>query len=254
MNAKNRDANLYSDWPHYLRDDPSFPHSERSNRHLRRNRKRIVEAVTALFTVDPRLELDDLVVSLAGCHHLSQRTVSDHIINRTGFYMRPKHGDCLGRVSLKRPTIPMPGDFHTTESRDFPNVTPLQLAPITCGRSLSPACLSRINLVGGRLLRYPIVTHLRDDAGERLCPCESGPALEAAANHDGTCNVKVRFCPNCARVALAPIVELVQSRCADDPLLNAILSFTTTLEEDLHILAPAPVELAVYVGKSGGAR
>ena len=102
MNANNRDANLHSDWSHYLRDDPSFPHSERSNRHLRRNRKRIVEAVTALFTVDPRLELDDLVVSLAGCHHLSQRIVSDHIINRTGFYMRPKHGDCLGRISLKR--------------------------------------------------------------------------------------------------------------------------------------------------------
>lgn len=98
------------------------------------------------------------------------------------------------------------------------------------------------------------LTHLLNDAGERLCPYESGPALDAAAILDGTCNVKVRFCPNCARVALAPIVELVQSRCADDPLLNAILSFTTTLEEDLHILAPAPVELAVYVGKSGGAR
>ena len=31
-------------------------------------------------------------------------------------------------------------------------------------------------------------------------------------------------------------------------------SFITNLEEDLHILAPALVELAVYVGKSGGAR
>ena len=68
MNANNRDANLHSDWPHYLRDVPCLPHSERSNRHLRRNRKRIVEAVTALFTVDPGLELDDLVVSIAGCH------------------------------------------------------------------------------------------------------------------------------------------------------------------------------------------
>ena len=102
MNANNRDANLHSDCPHYLRDVPCLPHSERSNRHLRRNRKRIVEAVTALFTVDPSLLLDDLVVSLAGCHHLSQRTVSDHIINHTGFYTRPKQSPCLGRFSLKR--------------------------------------------------------------------------------------------------------------------------------------------------------
>ena len=89
--------------------------------------------------------------------------------NHTGLYTGPKHGDCLGRFSLTGLTLPKPSDFHTTESRDFLNVTPWQLPPITCGRRLSR-------------------------------------------------------------------------------------SFTTTLEEDLHILAPALVELAVYVGKSGGAR
>ena len=65
--------------------------------------------------------------------------------NPTGLYTRPKHGDCLGRFSLTGPTLPKPSDSHTTESRDFSNVTPWQLPPITCGRRLS-----RFNLVARR--------------------------------------------------------------------------------------------------------
>ena len=68
--------------------------------------------------------------------------------NKAHVRTRPKHVDCLGRFSLG-PTIPIHGDLHTAESRDFPYVTPLQHALIACGRSLSPARLSRINLVAG---------------------------------------------------------------------------------------------------------
>ena len=154
----NRDDNKVPDQLDDLHDDPSLPDALRANRQYRRNAKRIREFIEALFTVEDLLDYGKIVVSLAGCHHLSQRTVSDHIINRTGFYTRPKQSPCLGRISLKGPTTPTPGDFHTTESPDFPNVTPWQLAPITCGRSLSPARLSRVNLVAGRLLRSWVKT------------------------------------------------------------------------------------------------
>ena len=228
--------------PTPLVHDPSLPDSLRANRHLQRNRKGVIEAVQDLFGVSPARPNDDLVES-----HLSVGSPTK---------TRPKHGDCLGRMSLKRPTIPMPGDFHTTESRDFPNVTPLQLAPIACGRSLSPARLSRINLVAGRLLRYPIVTHLLDDAGERLCCVQECPTAPAPALLDGTCAADVRYCGSCARAVLTPIVQLVQSRCGDDALLDATLALTMTPPDEaaavLRILCPAMVELNAYVEQIGG--
>ena len=112
----------------------------------------------------------------------------------------------------------MTDDFHTTESRDFPNVTPLQLAPITCGRSLSPARLSRINLVAGRLLRYPIVTHLLDDAGECLCCVQDSPTAQAPALLHGTCAADVRYFGSCSPTALVPIIQSIQARCDSAPI------------------------------------
>ena len=237
MTAKKRDVKEDFDQFEDLHDDPSLPDPLRANRQYRRNAKRIREFIEAFFTVKDLLDYGKLVVSLAGCHHLSQRTISDHIINRTGFYTRPKHRDCLGRFSLG-PTIPMPGDFHTTESRDFPNVTPLQLAPITCGR--------RLSLVAGCLLRYPIVTYLLDAAGERLCCVQDSPTAQAPALLEGTC----------ARAVLMPSILGVQARCGDDPLLDTVLTLTNTLPDHasavLRIMSPAVVELDGYVEQIGG--
>ena len=195
--------------PTPLVHDPSLPDSLRANRDLQRNRKGVIEAVQDLFGASPARPNDDLVES-----HLSVGLPTK---------TRPKHRDGLARVFLTGRTIPTRGNLHTTQSRDFPNVTPLQLPPITCGRRLS-----RNNLVAGRLLRYPIVTHLLDDAGERLCCVQDGPTAPAPALLDGTCAADMRYCGSCARAVLTPIVQREQSRCGDDALLDATLALTTT--------------------------
>ena len=48
------------------------------------------------------------------------------------------------------------------------------------------------------------VTHLLDDAGHRLCCTQDGPAVAASALLQDTCAEDVRYCPSCARAALAP--------------------------------------------------
>ena len=213
--------------PTPLVHDPSLPDSLRANRDLQRNRKGVIEAVQDLFGASPARPNDDLVES-----HLSVGSPTK---------TRPKHRDGLARVFLTGRTIPTRGNLHTTQSRDFPNVTPLQLPPITCGRRLS-----RNNLVAGRLLRYPIVTHLLDDAGERLCCVQDSPTAQAPALLDGTCAADV----------LMPSILGIQARCGDDPLLDTILTLTNTLPDHaaavLRILSPALVELDGYVEQIGG--
>lgn len=64
--------------PHF--DDPTQPQSRWANAHLRRNRQRVREAVEALFTIEPRLEMEQLVLSLAGRLQLHPITVRTHIL------------------------------------------------------------------------------------------------------------------------------------------------------------------------------
>ena len=97
----------------------------------------------------------------------------------------------------------------------------------------------------------PQVTHLLDDAGDRLCCCEDSPAVAAPALLDADPAAGVVFCPSCARAVLATVVELAQSRCGDDPLLNIIHALTTAPDADeaavLRLMAPSVTALADYM-------
>ena len=99
-----------------------------------------------------------------------------------------------------------------------------------------------------------VATHLLDAAGHRLCCVQDGPTTPASALLDGT--YAGVYCPNCARAVLTPIVELAQSRCGSDPLLDTILALTVTPPDHtaalLRILCPALVELDAYVEQVGG--
>lgn len=101
----------------------------------------------------------------------------------------------------------------------------------------------------------PIVTHLLV-AGDRFCCAEDGPAVEEAALLDADRTAGVVFCPQCARAALIPIVELAQSRSAGDQLLDSIAFFTKTPPEMeaavLRVLAPALAALEDHVGQIAG--
>ena len=96
-----------------------------------------------------------------------------------------------------------------------------------------------------------VVTHLLDVAGDRLCCREDGPAVTASALLDDQCAAGVVICPSCARAVLAPIVEIAQSRCSGDPLLDAIHALTTTPPDEeaavLRLMAPALTALVDYV-------
>ena len=100
--------------------------------------------------------------------------------------------------------------------------------------------------------------HPMDDAGERLCCVQDSPTAPAPTIPDDNCDVDVRHCPSCARPLPIPIIRSVQARCDGAPLLDTILALTVTPPDEesavMLILCPALVELAVYVGKSGGAR
>ena len=85
----------------------------------------------------------------------------------------------------------------------------------------------------------PTVTLLFDDAGDRLCCAQDGPAVAASALLQDACAEDMPYCPACARAALAPIVRRGHARCVDqgngsddDELLQAILSLTTTPPDD----------------------
>ena len=54
----------------------------------------------------------------------------------------------------------------------------------------------------------PIVTHLLNDAGERLCCAQDGPATPLTSLLEDTCAEGATFSPDCALTVLAPIVEL----------------------------------------------
>ena len=101
----------------------------------------------------------------------------------------------------------------------------------------------------------PIVTHLHAN-GEHLCCVQDGPTAPAPALLDETHVAGACYCPNCARAVLTPIVELAQSRCGSDPLLDAILALTVTPPDHaaavLRILCPALVEFDAYVEQVGG--
>ena len=109
----------------------------------------------------------------------------------------------------------------------------------------------------------PIRTHLLNVAGERLCCVQDGPAVAESALLQDTRAEDVRYCPACARAALAPIVRRGHARSVDqgnesddDELLQAILSLTTTPPDDaaavMRIICPALVDLAAYIGQVGG--
>ena len=101
-----------------------------------------------------------------------------------------------------------------------------------------------------------VVTHLLDAAGNRLCCVHDGPTTPLTALFKDTCAAGVTFCPDCTRAVLRPIVELAQSRCADDPLFNAILALMVTPPDlaaaVLRAICPAIVELDAYVEQVGG--
>lgn len=108
-----------------------------------------------------------------------------------------------------------------------------------------------------------VITHLLDDAGDRLCNAHDGPAVAALTLLQATCDEDVRYCPTCARAVLAPIVLLGHTRCGeqdnesdDHHLLQAILSLTETppdlAAEVMRIICPALMELAAYVEQVGG--
>lgn len=96
-----------------------------------------------------------------------------------------------------------------------------------------------------------VVTHLLV-ADDRPCRREDGPAVDALTLIDDTCAAGVVFCPSCARAVLASFVELAQSRCVPDPLLDAIYALTTTPPDDeavvLRLMEPVWTVLADYVG------
>ena len=97
----------------------------------------------------------------------------------------------------------------------------------------------------------PQLTHLLDDAGDRLCCAEDGVTTPANALLEDTCAVGVVYCPSCARAVLTPIVEHAQSRCGADPLLTAVLLLTATPSDKeaavLRLMAPSLTALADYV-------
>ena len=101
-----------------------------------------------------------------------------------------------------------------------------------------------------------VVTHLHDDTGRRLCHAQAGPAIPTPALFIDNCAAGVTFCPDCTRAALAPIVELAQSRCVADPLLDTILALMVTPPElaaaVLRAICPAIVELDTHVEQVGG--
>ena len=101
-----------------------------------------------------------------------------------------------------------------------------------------------------------VTTHLLDAAGNRLCRAHDGPTTPLAALFEDTCAAVVTFCPDCTRAALAPIVELAQSRCGADPLLDTILALMVTPPDlaaaVLRAICPAIVELDAYVEQVGG--
>ena len=88
------------------------------------------------------------------------------------------------------------------------------------------------------------ITHLLDDDDGRLCCAEDGVTTPVNALMDDTCAAGVVFCPNCARAALTPIVELAASRCGADPLLYAILLLTAAPSDKVALMAPALTALA----------
>ena len=101
----------------------------------------------------------------------------------------------------------------------------------------------------------PNRTHLVDVAGERLC-AQDGPTAPAPALLDETHDADACYCPDCARAVLIPILELAQSRCGGDPLLDSILLLTATPSYKeaavLSIIGPAMLTLADYVEQVGG--
>ena len=101
-----------------------------------------------------------------------------------------------------------------------------------------------------------VVTHLLDAAGNRLCCAHDGPTTPLTALFKDTCAADVTFCPDCTRAALAPIVELAQSRCVADPLLDTILALMVTPPDlaaaVLRPICPAIVELDAHVELVGG--
>ena len=101
-----------------------------------------------------------------------------------------------------------------------------------------------------------VVTHLLNAAGNRLCCAHDGPTTPQPALLEDTCAAGVTFCPDCTRLALAPIVELAQSRCGSDPLLDAVLALMVTPPDHaaavIRIICPAIVELDAYVEQVGG--
>ena len=101
-----------------------------------------------------------------------------------------------------------------------------------------------------------VVTHLLNDAGNRLCCAHDGPATPLTALFEDTCAEGVTFCPDCTRFTLIPIVELAQSRCGSDSLLDTILALMVTPPDlaaaVLRTICPAIVELDAYVEQVGG--
>ena len=101
-----------------------------------------------------------------------------------------------------------------------------------------------------------VVTHLLNAAGNRLCCVHDGPTTPLTSLFKDTCAAGVTFCPDCIRAALAPIVELAQSRCGADPLLDTILVLMVTPPDlaalVLRTICSAIVELDAYVEQVGG--
>ena len=101
----------------------------------------------------------------------------------------------------------------------------------------------------------PQLTHLLDDAGDRLC-CAGGPAVDAPALLDATAAVGVVYCPGCARAVLIPIVELAAARCGADPLLAAVLLLMVIPSDKeaavLRLMGPSFTALADYVEGAHG--
>ena len=104
------------------------------------------------------------------------------------------------------------------------------------------------------------ITHLLDADGNRLCN-QGGPVVSVPAILEGTGDgdLPVVFCPICARAVLAPIVQLIHTRCGVDEhkasnahqLLQAILSLTTTPPDEeaavMRIMGSAIVVLYDYI-------
>ena len=113
------------------------------------------------------------------------------------------------------------------------------------------------------------ITHLLDADGNRLCN-QGGPVVSAPAILEGTGDgdLPVVFCSICARAVLAPIVQLIHTRCGVDrlpneqkssdahQLLQAILSLTTTSPDEeaavMRIMGTSLVELDGYIDDAEG--